>query len=62
MSTLDLPRLHALVTDRRRVWLVHSRPWHTDPESLIPQALAATMNLRQGSTFPGIHVYLYVED
>jgi uncharacterized membrane protein len=62
MSERDIPRLRALVADRQRVWLVYSHQWYTDPQGLIPQALAATLSPRQQWTFRGLQVHLYVED
>lgn len=61
MTEDDLPRLRALVAGRDRVWLVYSHQWYTDPEGLVPPALAAALNLQQTWTFKGLQVRLYVE-
>jgi hypothetical protein len=58
----DLPRLRKLLAAHQRVWLVYSHEWYTDPQGLIPQTLAAALDLRQQWTFKGLRVYLYSED
>ncbi len=60
MRVEDLSRLYALVSGRQRVWLVYSHQWYTDPEGLIPQALASTLDLQQQWRFEGLQVHLYV--
>jgi uncharacterized membrane protein len=62
MEEEDLPRLRRLVAGRRRVWLVYSHQWYTDPAGLIPSALAKLLDLEQQWTFDGLQVRLYVEE
>ena len=62
MTVQDLPRLRMLVDGRRRVWLVYSHQWYTDPDGLIPQALASTLDLHRRWMFRGLQVHLYARD
>ncbi len=62
MEERDLPRLRRLVAGRRRVWLVYSHQWYTDPAGLIPPALTRLLDLDQQWTFDGLQVRLYVEE
>ncbi len=59
MTPADLPRLHALVAGRRRVWLIYSHDWYTDPRGLIPDALAQHVALLEQRRFVGLEVRLY---
>ncbi|MCB9160298.1 MAG: glycosyltransferase family 39 protein [Caldilineaceae bacterium] len=59
MTVDDVPDLRALVRDRDRVWLVYSHDSYTDPTGLIPQTLAAQMELTQQRDFYGGQVQLY---
>lgn len=59
MSEEDLPRLHSLLKDRRRVWLVYSHDWYTDPKQLIPAALAEELNLVDQRRFYGLEIRQY---
>jgi hypothetical protein len=60
MTTDDIPRLMSLMSGRRRVWLVYSHNGYTDPMGLIPQTLAAKMELSRKRDFNGGQVQLYV--
>lgn len=60
MTTADLPALIALVSGHHRVWLVYSHNSYTDPNGLIPPALAAKLKLSQTRDFYGGQVQLYV--
>jgi hypothetical protein len=59
MARGDLPRLQALIQGRRRVWLVYSHQWYTDPEGLIPSALEEELDLLDLWDFYGLQVSLY---
>jgi 4-amino-4-deoxy-L-arabinose transferase-like glycosyltransferase len=59
MTAADLPRLNALLNGQKRVWLVYSHNAYTDPDGLIPQALAAGLKLSQQRNFYGGKVQLY---
>lgn len=59
MMDSDLPRLLSLLSGRKRVWLVYSHNWYTDPEGLIPKTLAAYMTLTRQRYFYGGQVQLY---
>lgn len=59
MADSDLPRLRALIRGRDRVWLVYSHAWYTDPQRLIPPALAAELDLLERWDFTGLQVRLY---
>lgn len=60
MEWEDLSYLRALVRGRRRVWLIYSHDWYTDPQHLIPTALEETLELEGRRRFIGLQVYLYV--
>ena len=59
MAESDLPRLHELISDKKRVWLVYSHNWYTDPQNLIPTALAQDLKLLDQHQFNGLEVRLY---
>ena len=59
MARGDLPWLRALVQGRRRVWLVYSHHWYTDPEGLIPSVLEEELDLLDLWDFYGLQVSLY---
>jgi len=59
MTDGDIPRLISLLSGRKRVWLVYSHNWYTDPMGLIPQTLSSKMQLTQQRDFYGGQVQLY---
>ena len=59
MTTDAIPGLRALMHGRDRVWLVYSHDSYTDPSGLIPQTLAAQMELTQQRDFHGGQIQLY---
>jgi len=59
MTDGDLPRLRALVRGHRRVWLIYSHDWYTDPQGQVPAALEETLDLAQRRAFYGLEVRLY---
>jgi mannosyltransferase len=62
MTPADLPRLHRLVGNHPRVWLVYSHEWFTDPIGSVPLALGRLGHLADLQTFvgaPRIRVYLF---
>lgn len=59
MSEGDLPRLRSLLKDRRRVWLVYSHDWYTDPKQLIPATLAEELHLVDQHRFYGLEIRQY---
>ncbi len=59
MTDSDIPRLLSLLSGRKRVWLVYSHNWYTDPLGLIPQTLASNMTLTRQRNFYGGQVQLY---
>ncbi|MCS6827400.1 MAG: glycosyltransferase family 39 protein [Caldilinea sp.] len=59
MMEADLPRLRSLVQNRKRVWLVYSHDWYTDPQKLIPRALEETFRLLDRRLFYGVDLRLY---
>ncbi len=62
MAPSDLPYLHGLIDGRTRVWLVYSHNWYTDPQGLIPAALARTLALCEQRQFVGVQVSLFAQD
>ena len=59
MAASDLSRLRALIQGRERVWLVYSHDWYTDPQGLIPSALAEELDLLDRCKFHDLQVRLY---
>ncbi len=59
MTAADLPRLRNLIANRDGVWLIYSHDWFTDPQRLIPAALAQEMTLQKAITFTGIRLLRY---
>jgi hypothetical protein len=59
MAEDDLPRLRALIAGRRRVWLIYSHNWYTDPKGLIPAALSQDLQPLDLRRFNGLEVRLY---
>jgi hypothetical protein len=59
MTSSDIPRLISLLNGRKRVWLVYSHNFYTDPMELIPQTLASKMELTRQRDFFGGQVQLY---
>lgn len=62
MAASDLPYLHGLIDGRARVWLVYSHNWYTDPQNLIPSALARTLVLCNRQQFVDVQVFLFAQD
>ncbi|MCB9422582.1 MAG: glycosyltransferase family 39 protein [Ardenticatenaceae bacterium] len=59
MTESDIPGLTSLTSGHDRVWLVYSHDSYTDPMGLIPETLAAQMQLIQERDFYGGQVQLY---
>lgn len=59
MTNTDVPKLITLLRGHKRVWLVYSHNWYTDPTGLIPQTLASQMKLIRQNDFYGVQVQLY---
>ena len=59
MTDSDIPGLVSLLSGRKRVWLVYSHNWYTDPRGLIPQTFASNMKLIRQRDFYGGQVQLY---
>ncbi len=59
MAASDLPRLRSLLRDHDRVWLVYSHDWYTDPQRIIPAALAEELKLVGTQHYYGLQVLRY---
>jgi len=59
MATADLPRLAKLVAGRRRVWLVYSHSWYTDPQRIIPRYLDVALDKQAEQAFNGLDIFIY---
>jgi mannosyltransferase len=59
MAAADLPRLADLVAGRRRVWLVYSHDWYTDPQGIITRYLDATLDKQTKQAFNGLNIFMY---
>ncbi|HKX18882.1 MAG TPA: glycosyltransferase family 39 protein [bacterium] len=61
-AQVDMPRLRVLARTSRRVWLVYSHDWWTDPGHLVPATLSDADDTASVRDFPGlplIRVYLF---
>jgi hypothetical protein len=59
MMESDIPRLISLLRGHKKVFLVYSHNWYTDPKGLIPRTLASEMELIQVRDFYGVQVQTY---
>ena len=59
MTPADVPRLQSLISRHRRVWLVYSHNWYTDPTSIVPTTISQALPLLQQQSFTGLEVHLY---
>ena len=62
MTRADVPALQSFVKGQKRVWLIYSHNWHTDPIGLVPESQAQTARLMARRDFAGIEpiaVFLY---
>lgn len=56
MAEEDLPRLRALAAEHRRIWLVYSHDWYTDPHQIIPREFNRLMRRTDQRHFVGLQV------
>ncbi len=61
MAPADLPRLRELIDGRRRVWLIYSHNWYTDPDGLIPAELGRHLPRSDGREFTGLSILRFGE-
>lgn len=59
MTAADQPYLQQLLTQHRRIWLIYSHDWYTDPNGLIPRTLGQQRRLVADERFPGVQVLFY---
>jgi 4-amino-4-deoxy-L-arabinose transferase-like glycosyltransferase len=59
MTAADVKRLEQLIADRRRVWLVYSHNWYTDPQSIIPRSLGVRLGQTRQQRFNGLDIFMY---
>ncbi|CAN5758014.1 hypothetical protein BH10CHL1_BH10CHL1_10990 [soil metagenome] len=56
MTEADLPAMRNLVQNHKRVWLIYSHDWYTDPNKLIPSTLNKTMHQTEQNNFVGLQI------
>lgn len=64
MTPADVSALKALARSHRRVWLVYTHEWWTDPGGIVPATLSQTGALAGRKIFPGlpsIQIYRFSE-
>jgi hypothetical protein len=61
MTPEDLPRLRELLDGRRRVWLIYSHDWYTDPDGLIPAELGRYLPRSDEREFTGLRILRFGE-
>jgi 4-amino-4-deoxy-L-arabinose transferase-like glycosyltransferase len=59
MAQADVPRMHDLIRGRKRVWLIYSHNWYTDPDSIVSSNLRKELSLLDQRDFYGLEVRLY---
>jgi hypothetical protein len=52
MTPADIPALRRLMAQHRRLWLVYSHDWYTDPHHLVPHTLGQALQLLDIQSFP----------
>jgi hypothetical protein len=64
MTPADVAGVKALARSHRRVWLVYTHEWWTDPDGIVPAALSETGDLADRKIFPGlpaIQIYRFAQ-
>jgi hypothetical protein len=59
MVESDLSELRELISDKKRVWLIYSHNWYTDPKNLIPTALSQDLKQLNQRRYNRLEVRLY---
>jgi mannosyltransferase len=62
MTRADVPALQSLAKGEKRLWLIYSHNWYTDPLRLVPESLGQTGRLIERRDFASkepIAVFLY---
>jgi hypothetical protein len=62
MTSADVPALRSFAARQRRIWLVYSHNWYTDPLGLVPRNLGQVGRLIDYKAFASrepIVVFLY---
>ncbi len=60
MRPEDVPRVWEHARNARRVWLIYSHDWYTDPQGWVLRALDACCRRMGEWRWPGVRVFLYV--
>lgn len=60
MRAADLPYLRQLITGRRRVWLIYSHDWYTDPQQITLNELRTQLHEEQFKAFESVRVFEFV--
>lgn len=56
MAETDVPAMHNLLMGRKRVWLIYSHDWYTDPKKIIPRELNKLLRQTEQREFLGLQV------
>jgi hypothetical protein len=56
MTEADIATIAAAVNGRRRVWLVYSHDWYTDPQQIIPRELNRLMRRTDQQDFRDLRI------
>ncbi|MCX6044018.1 MAG: glycosyltransferase family 39 protein [Chloroflexi bacterium] len=59
MTAADLPAMRNLLQNHRRVWLIYSHDWYSDPNKIIPSELNRSMQQTDQRSFIGLQVFRY---
>ena len=51
-----MPHMRTLLTGHKRIWLVYSHDWYTDPNQLIPSELRQQLHQTEQNAFIGLQV------
>jgi mannosyltransferase len=56
MAETDVPYMRNLLAGHKRVWLVYSHDWYTDPNKIIPRELNHSMHQVDQNEFVGLKI------
>ncbi len=59
MTETETPYIHQLIAERKRVWLVYSHDWYTDPTKIIPREIEKSLQETGRAKFVGLQVIRY---
>lgn len=59
MTEGDVAYLRSLLAGQKRIWLIYSHDWYTDPQQIIPRVLDQQMQRSAEKAFVGLRILRY---